>query len=214
MLLFNECNILLVFCDQVVHGLRKIRHGHIDEGDQRNTHRFSPRFILLIVTYLHLSRNSDFYLRQVTFCNLNPYNEQVFYEEFGDSLNMLMPFVEDCWFNLFDQNSWFDCYSDITQSPEVLFVTFIDFFKRLLANGLPNEDLSVYGFDLKADLFMSCAFNGVECYPENFTSFWHDKYGMCYTFNNMKDKFQTSQAGINSGLQLSLIVRKLKGKFT
>jgi hypothetical protein len=170
---------------------------------------FPQGLFFLIVTYLNLSRNSDFYLRQVTFCNLNPYNEQVFYEVFWSEQS-----VEDCWFNLFDQNSWLACYSDITQSQQVFFMNFIDAFIKDMANWFPQDLLSYFGFDLKADLFMSCAFNGVECYPENFTSFWHDKYGMCYTFNNMRDIVKTSQAGINSGLQLSLIVRKLKGKFT
>ena len=59
-------------------------------------------------------------------------------------------------------------------------------------------------------MLISCSFNGIECGETNFTWFWSNDYGNCYTFiGNMNGySIRTSQAGYDKGLQLELLVGK------
>ncbi len=107
--------------------------------------------------------------------------------------------------------------------------------KRSFANLYMSESLAALdrlGFDLNSDMLQSCLFNGnVPCvanytlsndckfFSKNCTSvtyrannrfkpFWHNQYGMCYTFNDGKNTgpiIKTGQSGHSYGLRLSLV---------
>jgi hypothetical protein len=110
----------------------------------------------------------------------------------------------------------------------------INKLKRTFANQYKSASLSDFnklGFDLNLDMLQSCTFNGQSCvanytlnndckyfssncssvtYGANnrFTPFWHNQYGMCYTFNDGKNTgpiVKTGQSGQLYGLRLSII---------
>ncbi len=88
---------------------------------------------------------------------------------------------------------------------------FIDRMNRIIANdkNLTDEDKDNYGFSLDHDLLISCEYNGEICVRENFTKYWSNEYGYCYSFNsNPNNTLNSSSIGFKHGLKLELVVRK------
>jgi hypothetical protein len=142
----------------------------------------------------------------VTICNINPFNE-IFAEEYIQrKLKDAKCFketnreaIEKC-FNSTDTNDSID--------------TFVDQLKRILANdkNITEYDHYFYGYDLDEDMLISCKYNGIECFASDFTKYWSNQYGNCYTFNSGYNKSlplqKTSEAGDRYGLALELVVSK------
>lgn len=83
----------------------------------------------------------------------------------------------------------------------------MDKIKRYLANeNITDKERSSAGYNLDTDMLLSCEFNKLSCNQNNFTHFWSNLYGNCYTFNDglMQKIYKTSQAGPNFGLVLEL----------
>jgi hypothetical protein len=95
----------------------------------------------------------------------------------------------------------------------------LDKIKRHMANiNFTMDQHNYYGFTLSTDLLLSCRFNNLNCYASytpsptnNFTFFWNNEYGMCYTFNDGKTSpiLYTSESGPNYGLKMSLKTGKI-----
>ena len=88
---------------------------------------------------------------------------------------------------------------------------FVDRINRIIANdkNLTEDDKNEYGFTLDHDLLISCEYNGEICVKENFTKYWSNEYGYCYSFNsNPRNALNSSVTGFKHGLKLELVVRK------
>lgn len=65
---------------------------------------------------------------------------------------------------------------------------------------------------------VSCSYNGITCHAHDFTLYWDNNYGNCYTFNygtynaTTSSYKKTSAHGSESGLKLELSVSKYKQK--
>lgn len=74
---------------------------------------------------------------------------------------------------------------------------------------LPMNNPQDLSFSIET-LLISCYFNGVECFPHNFTRIYTHEYGNCYTFNANyhpdKQPLKTNLVGPNSGLILEIFV--------
>lgn len=142
----------------------------------------------------------------ITICNINPFNEKIS----SSYINLK--------FKLFECNEDSGTLTDLTQCfnnsiPYAVVDTVVDKLKRIIANDdLTEQDRNALGYDLDLDMFVSCEFNSIPCYPNlNFTSFWSSMYGNCYTFNDgLKNQIlKTSEVGPNYGLRMELVVSKL-----
>lgn len=106
----------------------------------------------------------------------------------------------------YDANDYCDRLFFANNSKSVL----IDKIKRILANrNLTEYDHFFYGFDLNSDMLISCEYNKVQCSADNFTKYWDNQYGNCYTFNKGNDTIQplkSSLTGESHGLVMQLIV--------
>jgi hypothetical protein len=92
----------------------------------------------------------------------------------------------------------------------------IDKLKRSLANAnLTASDRFYNGFNLKKDMLISCEYNKKQCSADDFTKYWDNQYGICYTFNKGNDTtppLKSSLTGENHGLVMQLVVSKLNLK--
>ena len=85
--------------------------------------------------------------------------------------------------------------------------------KSFIANNITDDiiekkDLGIT-FD---DLVLSCEFNGGHCDENNFTRFWSNEYGNCFTFNsngNEQTLQKAVQKGYKTGLKLQIRLSKL-----
>ena len=113
----------------------------------------------------------------ITICNVNPLNEKFAYNY---SLSKLRQ--AGC-LKLKNGTAFSQCMGSTDTGTS--YDSFIKKMKRIIANDktLTNYDYYWYGFDLETDMMISCKFNGVMCYANNFTKFWDNNYGNCYTFN-------------------------------
>ena len=90
--------------------------------------------------------------------------------------------------------------------------------KSFIANNITDDiiekkDLGIT-FD---DLVISCNFNGASCDTQDFTRFWSNEYGNCFTFNsngNEQTLLKAVQKGFKTGLQLRIRLSKLTNCFT
>jgi hypothetical protein len=154
----------------------------------------------------------------VTFCNLNPFNENNLKQYMQDKYN---EFDFGCSDNdILNETNLYNCFYDIYrdaennpydkayQKTETYLESRINKMKNFIANDR-SANLSEIGFEMDA-LLLNCVYNGVSCSVQNFTKFWHNNYGWCYTFNDGSDHtvLQTNYAGSAFGLKLTLIVRK------
>ena len=141
----------------------------------------------------------------VTICNLNPFNEMWG----GKRLNDAIQNTDDgkCFLN---DTLILDCLNHDYNSA---YKKFIDQLKRSIANNkaLADDDLKILGYDLDYDMLISCQYNKVSCDAKNFTRYWDNNYGNCYTFNNGDNSTELLKSGVtgeNNGLELELVVSK------
>jgi len=53
----------------------------------------------------------------------------------------------------------------------------------------------------------------IPCDQNNYTRYWDNRYGNCYTFNNANDSTQPKKSivtGVKHGLELPIVVSKLR----
>jgi hypothetical protein len=150
-------------------------------------------------------RESPTQFPAVTFCNLNPFNQShakyMFKRVFEDSD------LKSCIDNnsVYDKNSWDHCINGTIVYKVNSFAKIVK--RRVLNANLTDEDRVAFGFQLD-DMLKDCEFNGMPCYANEFTQFWHNEYGNCYTFNSGKHRpvLLTNKVGSSHGLKLELIV--------
>lgn len=75
---------------------------------------------------------------------------------------------------------------------------------------LTSQQLESIGFTFET-MVLSCEYNGVQCSRGDFTWFYSQQYGNCYTFNaekfdngSLRNAFKTSKSGPSTGLLLEL----------
>jgi hypothetical protein len=141
----------------------------------------------------------------VTICNLNTFNNDA-YDYFNkNNLNNTECFEYD---RIKNGTSFQECFEN-DDSSSLNFIEFIDSAKRFVASdsNLNLKSKFSLGYDLDNDLLVSCNFNGLKCTGKNFTKFWDNDYGNCYTINN-DNHLTSSITGNKNGLQLELVVSK------
>ena len=136
----------------------------------------------------------------ITFCNLNPFNEQ-----YAHQYIVKVSDKAKC-FNLDNNIDFQNCFN--TTNTNQAFDKFIDQLKRKVASDkrLTEAYKQYYGYSLLYDMLVSCDYNGNSCNADNFTTYWDNDYGNCYTFNGGKeDILKTSATGYQYGLKLELL---------
>jgi hypothetical protein len=113
----------------------------------------------------------------ITICNVNLLNELHAYNY------TLSKVSKASCFKLKNGTAFSQCMNSTDAGSS--FDSFMKKMKRIIANDktLTDYDYYWYGFDLETDMMLSCKFNGITCYANNFTKFWDNNYGNCYTFN-------------------------------
>ena len=148
----------------------------------------------------------------VTICNLNPFNEKYAYNFLINKAPQL-----EC-FNNTDGNVFAECIG--TNDTNHAFNIFVDKLKRIIASShLTPYEQWYNGFDLSLDMLLSCSYNGFTCTANDFTKFWSNMYGNCFTYNHGTSKntsndtsnlLKTSVTGEEYGLHLELAVRRYR----
>jgi hypothetical protein len=146
----------------------------------------------------------------VTICNLNPFNELYAAEKLNETLQNI---DNGPCFLLQDSNDFANCLN--SSDPNSAFTKFVDQLKRAIANDITLTDDDYYdlGYWLNFDMLISCEYNKIPCNENNFTRYWDNQYGNCYTFNKANDSTQpikSSVTGEKHGLVLQIVVSKLK----
>ena len=144
----------------------------------------------------------------VTICNINPFNEQY-------ALSYIEQNIQgaEC-FNISNQTLFGNCYKNGNyKNADLLFYNFMkQMIREVASKNLSLSERIQLGYQLDRDMLISCSFNGVECFSNNFTHFWSNKFGNCYTFNqgnNTTPIINTSSTGDSNGLHLVLTVGTL-----
>ena len=134
---------------------------------------------------------------KVTICNVNQMTTQYGYEFLKNITNNT--------FESFPINS--STHDDVVR----IFTTQVKSFS--LINNLTDDAKKSLGQKLE-DSLLSCQFNLVQCYPENFSWYFDAIYGNCYSFNsgfNSKGERQDTSpsylAGSFHGLQIDFYIR-------
>lgn len=140
----------------------------------------------------------------ITFCNLNPFNEYY-------ATDYIINNTQDGACFLYDDGNSFNQCINSSDSSNMNFVNFIDKLKRHIANDKTLTDFEhyYYGFDLRIDMLVSCMHNQALCYADNFTKYWDNQYGNCYSFNlgnNATPPIMSSVTGETNGLKMELSV--------
>ena len=140
----------------------------------------------------------------VTLCNINPFNEAYAL----DYINQNVPFA-NC-FNLTNVTEFNHCFN--SDSVPKAFTGFVQNVKLFMAaRNLSETERKYFGYDLLRDMLVFCQYFRRPCGPNNFTWFWSNTYGNCYTFNkivnlnNPQQVLKTSVSGDLNGLQLELV---------
>ena len=136
-----------------------------------------------------ISRNEELpaILPAITICNINPFNERR-----ATSFILNETKIGKCF--LISNGIEFESCLGINKSTNAF-----DTFTENLKNKM-NEDMLI-----------SCNYNGIPCDESNFTRFWNNQYGNCYTFNdgsNSASLIQSSSTGSQYGLKMELVVSK------
>ena len=127
----------------------------------------------------------------VTICNLNALNERYASYKINQTITEINNQGPDNAFKIHDQ------------------------VRRHIANDkiLTDYERYYYGYHLRYDMRLRCSFNKILCYENNFTQYWDNQYGNCYTFNKGNDSVQplkSSTTGESNGLNFELLVSKYK----
>ena len=139
----------------------------------------------------------------ITFCNINPFYDYYAYPYILNKTN------EAACFSLANGDAFQACLNKTTSNGA--FDNFLNKMKRIIANdkNLTDSDRFVYGYSLNNNLLLSCSFNGIQCDHTNFSKYWSNLYGNCYTFNDGSlntNLLKTSATGDQYGLSLELAV--------
>ena len=139
----------------------------------------------------------------VTICNINPFNE-----EYAQAELLRLDSKASC-FLPSSGISFEDCVDE--DDPQMAFKDLIDQFSRTIANDeyYTYNNLLYIGYQLQADMLVSCEYNGVACTATDFKTFWNYRFGLCHTFN-ANSSLATSEAGSSYGLKMELVVGKNK----
>jgi hypothetical protein len=161
-----------------------------------------------VTTSVTVTQDHETIFPTITICNMNPFNEEIaldyILKKSGNGI--------DCLKNLNSGNdgerlleSLKQCYK--TNDTSLIFNKLVDAIRRVIANDDLSDDdkMLKLGYDLFTDMLINCNFNGQECSESNFTRFWHNIYGSCYTFNGDQQAL-TNRRGKNYGLHLELVV--------
>ncbi len=170
-------------------------------------------------TYIEYVKETPSFFPAVTFCNLNSFIEcnintdrcrsnpylRTVIEQFDDKCNNRTAYLTD--------REWYDCLNaqDQAETQRILQKT-----KRLLANeNITSNVRRTFMYDFW-DMVLDCEFNGIPCDNQknvklmlrNFTEFYNNEYGFCYTFNDGKagSILKTSESGPEHGLKMTLSV--------
>lgn len=100
-----------------------------------------------------------------------------------------------------------ECFNASTASEAIY--KFMDKTKRLIANEMLDENDKMKLGYLLDDMLISCEYNKKACNSSDFTHFWNNMYGNCYTFNSgSKTKIlESNRIGIDFGLKMELSTR-------
>ena len=167
---------------------------------------------------IEISRENEFpaIFPAVTICNMNPFNPSqiVAFQYIYKNVN-----GAKC-FSIKDGGLFLKCLNNVTTFQGIgfsnIFDTFLDTIKRIVAadNKLTGQNRSSLGYLLDNQMLVSCQYNGRTCSQKNgdFTWFWNNNYGNCYTFNGVNQPtaiLKTTSTREQSGLQLELITSAL-----
>jgi hypothetical protein len=182
---------------------------------------FSYCFYTLVLTFieylnysvvLEISKVQDLPANfpAVTICNLNSFNEQYAAKKLNESIQNI---DNGPCFLLRDSNDFSECLNG--SNPNSAFTKFVDQLKRAIANDetLTDYDYYTLGYDLNFDMLISCQYNKIPCDQNNYTRYWDNRYGNCYTFNKANDSTQPKKSSVTGeklGLELQIVVSKLK----
>jgi hypothetical protein len=137
------------------------------------------------------------------------------------------PAITYCNLNIFDQNEvfdrkiisdWANLYCKTLNTTRARCKLQYEEFSKYLkyqvnkdksAHEKKQNESAIFLPKLPWSVLSRCEFDGRPCSSQNFTRFWHNQYGYCYTFNDGKKNpvLQTSQIGPNHGLQIRLWVK-------
>ena len=151
-------------------------------------------------------QDSQTTLPAITICNMNPFKIDQVGEYFKEN-PLGNELYDGCIKNI--TNNWHNrCFK---KNETHILNYYIRSFRGLLAN---NKSLAVnrskYSFNLKEDMLLSCLYNLQPCSADNFTEFWSNVYGNCYTFGDGKNNPVLKSSGTGSflGLILEMFVCK------
>jgi hypothetical protein len=126
----------------------------------------------------------------VTFCNINKLNATLAETFLNGALN-----EENNIFNIEDYvNEYHSYLYDIT-----------DYFRLKVLSIQNDEHRRSIGFELK-DMLLQCNFNWISCDADDFTYFFDNTYGNCFTFNSKNETNQSRLPGPNYGLSVDFFV--------
>jgi hypothetical protein len=150
----------------------------------------------------------------VTFCNLNPFDENYLFRIIK-KYNLLKQSGYDCAQSSKNFTQIYEnCKDDFnnTASDEFYDLLLVDIKRAILNNihKISEIDIENIGIDIDVNMLISCKFNGRECDSDWFTTSWNAKYGYCYTFNdNSSNILRTTRVGQDYGLSMSLQISKI-----
>ena len=146
-----------------------------------------------IQTNIYVSTESEIEFPAVTICNMSPY--KIFDDKIREFLASIRSSYNSSMFGL--------------SIKEDSYINLKEIISQLKLENKINFDL---GHDLEQDMLFSCYFNDKKCMASDFTRFWSNDYGNCYTFNDGKlfPVLHTKTSGLGYGLQLELLVNKSK----
>jgi hypothetical protein len=135
----------------------------------------------------------------VTICNINAFNE-VYAKNFIEDN---VPFAR-CFYHS-NKSEFNECFN--STSKKNVFNGFLGEARRIIASkNLTQNERKKLGFDIK-EMLVSCQYNREPCDASNFTWYWNNRYGNCYTFNKGDQNtplLKTSLTGDLNGLELEL----------
>jgi Amiloride-sensitive sodium channel len=148
----------------------------------------------------------------VTLCNINSFSENN--DSFIDFLTTAVQ-RHEClgYFRTERQCNQFQNQSDeyCAENKQQLELCFqgssfrIDQVKSFIANYITDDIIEKKDLGIKFDdLVFDCNFNSGYCDEENFTRFWSNEYGNCFTFNCGGELKKAVQKGYKTGLQMRI----------
>lgn len=156
---------------------------------------------------IQIGREFPTYFPAVTICNMNTF----FIDIYGDMRNSYFSklLIKQ---KMYSQLATLDPTIETTFEQQPIKSDQLIKLKRLIAidKTLNETQRKQLGYNLQKHMLISCIYNKRLCNASDFSSFWHDYYGNCYTFNgNNKNETSfktTNTAGPDYGLRIELLV--------